>query len=106
MGAQSTAGMAILESGFRSPDVAPDEDVSVDISSEELTQLDGDMIIYGAMGGSAEVEEEVSSMWENLDAVAADNAHEVDDTIWFQNAGPLATKMILAQFQEFLAQAE
>lgn len=106
MGSQSTAGMVITESGFRIPEIAPEDDLSVDVSTEELSQLDGDLIIYGALGGGASVEDEIGSMWENLDAVTADNAFEVDDTIWFQNAGPLATKMIMSQFRDYLAQVD
>ncbi len=101
LGTGSTAGMVLAEVGLPRPVVAPAGEVSADVAAEELTKIDGDWILYGSLGsadGAAAVPADAAgALWPTLQAVQQGRARPVDDAVWFQNAGPLATRTILDQ---------
>lgn len=49
------------------------------------------------IGKDATAEIDAGPLWKTLHAVRAGHAHSVDDAVWFQNAGPLATQLIMKQ---------
>ena len=101
-GAVSFAGSVLADMGVARPaNQQFTDDVSVDISAEQLDQADGDWILYGVQGGDAS---ELTSMdlWPALPAVTADRAIQVDDDPFYLNAGPTAARTVLTKVSEII----
>lgn len=68
--------------------------------------MDGDILVHGSLGSTpapSDGEEDVAEVLERLGAERTGHAVEVDDEIWFQNAGFIASSQILEQTAEIIA---
>lgn len=77
------------------------EDLSLDISPEELDLADATWVFYGVQGGKAP---ELTDMplWPTLEAVATEQAVQVDDDPFYLNAGPTAANVVVDQLKQSL----
>lgn len=99
-GAVSFAGSVLADMGSARPEGQQfTDDVSQDISKEELDKADGGWLLYGVQGGDAS---ELTSLdlWPALQAVSSDHAVQVDDDPFFLNAGPTAARTVLTKVSE------
>ena len=99
-GAVSFAGSVLADMGAARPEGQQfTDDVSQDISKEELDKADGGWLLYGVQGGDAS---ELTSLdlWPALQAVSSDHAVQVDDDPFFLNAGPTAARTVLTKVSE------
>ena len=99
-GTISFAGSVLADMGAARPEGQQfTDDVSQDISKEELDKADGGWLLYGVQGGDAS---ELTSLdlWPALQAVSADHAVQVDDDPFFLNAGPTAARTVLTKVSE------
>ena len=98
----STAGSVLADMGVARPDTQQfTDEVSKDISAEQLEQANGDWLFYGVQGGDAS---KVTSLdlWQALTPVDAKQAVQVDDDAFFLNAGPTAIRTILTTVSDSL----
>ncbi|WP_167145318.1 iron-siderophore ABC transporter substrate-binding protein [Actinomyces sp. ZJ308] len=96
----STAGSVLADMGVARPDTQQfTDEVSKDISAEQLEQANADWLFYGVQGGDAS---KVTSLdlWQALNPVDAKQAVQVDDDAFFLNAGPTAIRAILTQVSD------
>ena len=99
-GTISFAGSVLADMGAARPEGQQfTDDVSQDISKEELDKADGGWLLYGVQGGDAS---ELTSLdlWPALQAVSSDHAVQVDDDPFFLNAGPTAARTVLTKVSE------
>lgn len=99
-GSVSFAGSVLADMGAARPEGQQfTDDVSQDISKEELDKADGGWLLYGVQGGDAS---ELTSLdlWPALQAVSSDHAVQVDDDPFFLNAGPTAARTVLTKVSE------
>ena len=99
-GAVSFADSVLADMGAARPEGQQfTNDVSQDISKEELDKADGRWLLYGVQGGDAS---ELTSLdlWPALQAVSSDHAVQVDDDPFFLNAGPTAARTVLTKVSE------
>ena len=99
-GVVSFAGSVLADMGAARPEGQQfNNDVSQDISKEELDKADGRWLLYGVQGGDAS---ELTSLdlWPALQAVSSDHAVQVDDDPFFLNAGPTAARAVLTKVSE------
>ena len=75
---------------------------SQDLSEEQLTLADGDLLLYGVQAGAEDAAALSSSLWTGLPAVADGSAVQVDDEAWFLNAGPAAAQVVLDELDAAL----
>lgn len=98
MGSLATAGMAMADIGFLRPETAPADEISEDLSRENVDSADGDVVIYGSLGNIETWDEgDVPVEIQRLAAVSRNDAIAVDDEVWFQNAGVIASGRILGE---------
>ena len=104
MGARSTAGMVLADLGIHRPNVAPADDISADVSNEELAEVDGQWIFFASQAGNQSNLSKWTNaaLWSSLSAVQAKKAIAVSDEVWFQNAAPAATARIVADLSAHL----
>lgn len=104
LGTGATAGMVLAEAGLARPAIALAGEVSVDVAAEQLTEVDADWILYGTLGETAAAapEQVAGALWPTLLAVRNGRARSVDDAVWFQNAGPVASRAVLDQLAELI----
>lgn len=98
-GVSSFVGSIAEDAGLARPESQQVEKTSVDISSEQLDQADGSWIFYGVQGGDATTLES-EALWETLGAVVADQAVQVDDDMFYLNAGITAALGVLDTIEE------
>ncbi|BDA63622.1 ABC transporter substrate-binding protein [Actinomyces capricornis] len=94
-GTVSFAGSVLADMGVARPESQSfTDETSMDISQEQLTQADGDWILYGVQGGDAG---ELTSMalWPTLTAVIDNQAVQVEDDPFYLNAGPTAARFVM-----------
>ncbi|MBW0119068.1 ABC transporter substrate-binding protein [Pseudonocardia abyssalis] len=97
-GTGSFIGTLLADSGFARPVEQQADEVFVEVSAEQLSLADGDLLFYGAYG--AEGAEDLTAatagpLWSTLPAVAQGRAHEIDDDLWYLGIGPIAAGQVL-----------
>lgn len=96
----SFAGSVLADMGAARPSTQTfTDDVSQEISAEQLDQADGDWLLYGVQGGDAS-QLTSADLWPALRAVDADHAVQVDDDPFFLNAGPTAARLVMTKVSE------
>lgn len=103
-GVASFSGSVAEDAGLARPESQQfTDDTSVDISSEQLDQADGDWIFYGVQGGD---DSQLTSLplWPTLAAVDDEHAVAVDDDVFYLNVGPTAARGILSQLETSLSE--
>ncbi len=98
-GVSSFVGSICEDAGLARPEPQQIDKTSVDISAEQLDQANGDWLFYSVQGGdtSALTSE---ALWETLEPVANNRAVEVDDEMFFINAGITAARGVVETIKE------
>lgn len=97
-GTGSFIGTLLADAGFTRPVEQQADEVFVEVSAEELSRADGDLLFYGAYGteGAEDLTAATAGpLWTTLPAVAQGRAHEVDDDLWYLGIGPIAAGQVL-----------
>lgn len=107
------AGYILEEVGVRMPGSQVVEDskkISLDLSLEQVPEIDAD-VIFLAVGGGGEDEKaardslgrfEESPLWKRLRAVKNGDVYEVDPNAWFITSGPQAAGVVLDDLEKYL----
>lgn len=93
-GVSSFIGSIADDAGLARPDSQTFADTSQDISAEQLDLADGDYLFYGAQNGDASGLTD-AALWSSLGAVASNSAYQVDDEMFYLNAGMTAANEVL-----------
>jgi iron complex transport system substrate-binding protein len=95
-GVGSFPGSIAADAGLARPSDQQFPQTSVDLSPEQLGKADGDRVFYGVQGGAAAAAGLLNGpVWRGIPAVAAGRVTEVDDDVWYLNAGPVAARTVL-----------
>lgn len=103
---KSLIGVILKDAGLARPANQNVDDLAVEISPENISQADADVIFYssyGEPGATGETSVINGTQWKQIPAVTAGKAHRVDDDIWFLGLGPTGAGLIVDQLGEFLA---
>lgn len=101
-GVASFIGSICEDSGLARPASQQVEKTSVDISAEQLDQADADWLFYGVQGGDTSTLQ-AEALWSSLNAVTSNQAVQVDDDMFFLNAGINAALGVLDLLEEQVA---
>jgi len=95
-GIGSFPGSVAEDAGLARPPAQQFPQTSVDLSPEQLGRADGDRIFYGVQGGAGAAAALLGGpVWKGIPAVTAGRITEVDDDVWYLNAGPVAARTVL-----------
>jgi iron complex transport system substrate-binding protein len=95
-GVGSFPGSIAADAGLTRPPAQQFPQTSVDLSPEQLGKADGDRVFYGVQGGAGAASTLLNGpVWRGIPAVAAGRTIEVDDDVWYLNAGPVAARAVL-----------
>lgn len=106
---ESFIGTVLEDAGLPRPasqDV--DEFALLNVSEEEIPEMDGDAIfvtVYGAPGDSTEEKITSDPLWRKLEAVRQDRVYEVSDDLWMLGIGPTAAGAIVDDLDKHLAES-
>jgi iron complex transport system substrate-binding protein len=104
---QSFIGTVLADIGLRQVDL-PSGDVPTfaELSAEELTGADADIVLYssyGAADDSGETQVVAGPLWPRLGAVQDDRAYAVEDDVFFTGIGLTAATLIVEDLSGRLA---
>ncbi len=105
-GKGSFIGTILEDAGFSRPEIQQVDETFVEISREQISQADGDLIFYSAFGptSQAALDELVAGpLWQNLSAVQNGKSYEVSDDLWYLGIGPIAANLVLEDLEKFLS---
>lgn len=105
-GEGSFIGTILRDAGFARPQSQQVDKTFVEVSAEQVSQADGDVLFYSAYGSSGkDAQDKVTAnpLWERLDAVSGGRAHEVRDDLWYLGIGPIAADLVLDDMKGFAA---
>ncbi|MGY1602507.1 ABC transporter substrate-binding protein [Geodermatophilus sp. SYSU D00815] len=77
-----------------------------ELSPEELTSADADVVLYSSYGDAERSGEEsvvAGPLWPRLGAVAAGDAHQVEDDVFYTGIGLTAAGLVLDDLRRLLA---
>lgn len=95
-GVASFAGSVAQDAGLTRPSSQLfSKKVSQDISDENIDKADGGELFYGIQSGGKASDLTSLPLWPSLKAVSEKKAVEVDDDMFFLNAGPTAARGVL-----------
>ncbi|GAB95619.1 iron complex transport system substrate-binding protein [Kineosphaera limosa] len=103
---KSLIGVILKDAGLKRPANQDVDDLAVEISPENISQADADVIFYSSYGepdATGETSVINGTQWQQMSAVKAGNAHRVDDDVWFLGLGPTGAGIIVDQLGGFLA---
>ena len=104
-GNASYIGTVLGDVGLGRPPVQDVDQLSVDVSPEQMDKADGDALFYATYGdpkAAKETQVTASPLWKHLGAVAAGRVHRVDDELWYQGIGYTAADKVLDELQQDL----
>lgn len=104
-GNASYIGTVLKDVGLARPSVQDVDQLSVDVSPEQMGKADGDALFYATYGdpkAAKETQVTASPLWKHLKAVAAGRVHRVDDELWYQGIGYTAADKVLDELQSDL----
>jgi iron complex transport system substrate-binding protein len=107
-GEGSFIGTILADAGFARPQVARTDETFVEISREQLSRADGDLLFYAAYGqdgSSAMSELTAGPLWQRLGAVSRGDAHKVSDDLWYLGIGPIAADKVLDDLARYAPQS-
>jgi iron complex transport system substrate-binding protein len=102
-GEGSFIGSVLADVGFARPEVQRTAETFVEVSPEQVTQADGDLLFYGAYGqegATAAGQVTGGPLWQSIPAVAQGRSFAVDDDRWFLGLGPLGAGLVLDDLEE------
>lgn len=101
------AGIILSQLGFARPDAQNKDDFSADITQEQMTVLDGDVMFYfvsdrqGDTGAKKTAEEWLGSpLAQNMNVVKKKRAFVVNEPIWNTSGGIIAAKLLLEDIRQ------
>lgn len=94
-GEGSFIGTILRDAGFARPQSQQVDKTFVEISPEQLSQADGDLLFYAAYGNTEQGKVTAGPLWQRLGAVSGGRAHEVRDDLWYLGIGPIAAGLVL-----------
>lgn len=94
-GIPSFPGSIAQDAGLDRPASQQFDSTSLDVAAEQIAEVDADWIFYGVQSGADPVT--ANPLWPTLSAVAAQRVIDVDDDLWYLNAGPTAAAAVLEQ---------
>ncbi|WP_433253390.1 ABC transporter substrate-binding protein [Streptosporangium sp. CA-135522] len=107
-GPESFSGIVVGDAGFGRPEpqrLADAQDKRFgELSQENLSQADGDVLFYSAYGDQAAQSQATVTagpLWKSLPVVKADKAHNVDDETWMLGIGVTAAGKILDDLEKY-----
>ncbi len=106
-GEGSFIGSVLDDVGFARPQEQRTSETFVEVSPEEVTRADGDLLFHGAYGaeGAAAAEQVTAGpLWRSIPAVAEGRAVAVDDDRWFLGLGPLGAGLVLDDLEALAGQ--
>jgi iron complex transport system substrate-binding protein len=105
----SFSGFILEEIGLKRPESQDVDDFAAKgVTKERINEMDGDVIFYFTYendkgeGQKAEDQWINDPLWNNLEAVKADKAYEVSDTIWNTAGGVIAANLMLDDLEDKL----
>ncbi|WP_341358394.1 iron-siderophore ABC transporter substrate-binding protein [Georgenia sp. M64] len=104
-GEASFIGTVLADAGFGRPAVQQVPETFVEVSAEQISQADGDVVftaVYGAPEDTAVADVTGGELWNRLTAVQAGNAHEVSDDTWMLGIGVTAANLVLNDIESIL----
>ena len=105
-GKGSFIGTVLEDAGFSRPEIQQVDETFVEISREQISQADGDLIFYSAFGPTSQtaLDELVAGpLWQNLPAVQNGKSYEVADDLWYLGIGPIAADLVLDDLEKYLS---
>ena len=105
-GEGSFIGAVLADVGFSRPELQRTSETFVELSLEEISRADGDLVFYGSYGeegGGVAAQVTAGQLWQGMSAVRDGRAHEVDDDRWFLAIGPLGAELVLDDLEEIAA---
>lgn len=106
---ESFIGTVLEDAGLpRPPSQDVDEFALLNVSEEEIPEMDGDAIfvtVYGAPEDSTEERITSDPLWRRLEAVRQDRVYEVSDDLWMLGIGPTAAGGIVDDLDGHLAES-
>ncbi len=99
-------GTVLEDAGIARPTAQDVAEFSVDVSTEQISKADGDVVFQGTYGDPGETDGPkvlAGPLWKNLTAVKAGAVHQVDDDIWFLGTGVGAADLVLDELEQTLA---
>ncbi|MGW5355052.1 ABC transporter substrate-binding protein [Streptomyces sp. NPDC004031] len=104
-GNASYIGIVLKDVGLGRPAAQDVDQLSVDVSPEQIDKADGDDLFYATYGdpkAAKETEVTTGPLWKRLAAVGAGRVHRVDDELWYQGIGYTAAGKVLDELQQDL----
>jgi iron complex transport system substrate-binding protein len=105
-GEGSFIGAVLADVGFGRPPLQRTAETFVELSLEEITAADADLVFYSSYGeeGGAVVQQVTGGrLWQGMPSVREGRAHEVSDDRWFLAIGPLGADLVLDDLSEIAA---
>ncbi|MDQ4010957.1 MAG: iron-siderophore ABC transporter substrate-binding protein [Actinomycetota bacterium] len=102
-GEGSFIGTILSDAGFARPQSQQVDKTFVEISREQLSLADGDLLFYASLGETEQDSLTTGPLWQSLDAVSSGRAHEVPDDLWYLGIGPIAADLVLDDMKGFAA---
>ena len=102
-GEGSFIGSVLADVGFARPELQRTGETFVEISPEQVTRADGDLLFhaaYGDEGATASGQVTGGPLWSSIPAVAEGRAFEVSDDRWFLALGPIGAGLVLDDLEE------
>lgn len=102
-GEGSFIGSVLADVGFARPELQRTAETFVEVSPEEVTRADGDLLVhaaYGDAGAAAAAQVTAGPLWGSVPAVQAGRAFEVSDDRWFLALGPIGADLVLDDLEE------
>lgn len=102
----SFIGVILKDVGLPRPAIQDIDELAVEISPETIADADGDRIFYASYGDPSATDQATvvgGPLWASVPAVAAGNAQEVSDELWFLALGPTGAMLVLDDLQAKLA---
>ncbi len=105
-GEGSFIGAVLADVGFSRPPLQQTAETFVELSLEEISRADADLVFYsayGAEGGAVVQQVTAGQLWQGMPSVQQGRAHEVSDDRWFLAIGPLGAGLVLDDLEEIAA---
>jgi iron complex transport system substrate-binding protein len=102
-GEGSFIGSVLADVGFARPELQRTTETFVEVSPEQITSADGDLLFhaaYGADGSAAADQVTAGPLWSSIPAVQEGHAVEVSDDRWFLALGPIGADLVLDDLEE------
>ncbi|MBP1991947.1 ABC-type Fe3+-hydroxamate transport system substrate-binding protein [Paenibacillus eucommiae] len=97
------AGLIMKDAGVTRPEAQSGEGFSVDITEEQIGDLEGNVILWFNREKEAFAKLEGSQLWATLEGVKNNKVHPVDWEYWMSGLGIQAANSVLNDLNTFLA---